>query len=335
MVKKGATVAEFDRQNMLLRLEDYRASVAQMDASFVKLKAEVEVQRKTHALSIENAKADLEKAQLDIKTIPVLGAIDAERTRLAAEEAQARYKQLLSEVKFIDASAASQVRTAELQLQQARLELKRSEANADKMILTAPLDGLVVMQTLWRSGEMAQIKVGDQLYPGMRFMQIVDPSSMVVNASVNQVDAESLRVGAKAKVQFDAFPGLELKAHVHAIGAMTRPGGMRASFVKEIPVILKMDEMDPRVIPDLSVSLDVEIEREEQAAVVAPLGAVFWDSSSQSPFVFVRNEDRWQRREVQLGVWNHLAVAVRSGLQPGERIALDYPPSEVRNKGRS
>ena len=59
---------------------------------------------------------------------------------------------------------------------------------------------------------------------------------------------------------------------------MTRPGGMRASFVKDIPVILKIDQMDPRIIPDLSVSVDVVVESEQQATL-APLSAVFRDSA--------------------------------------------------------
>jgi hypothetical protein len=334
LVKQGDTVAEFDRQYMLTRLEDYHASVAQMDSSFQKLKAEVEVQRKARMLNIENQKAVLDKANLDLKTIPVLGTIDRERVKLAAEEAQAKYKQLLAEVKFVEAGYASQVRNADLELQQARVELKRAEANADRMILKAPLNGLVVMQTTLRGTELAQIQVGDQLFPGMRFMQIVDPSSMLVNAIVNQVDAESIRVGAKATVRFDAFPGLELPAHVHAIGAMTRPGGMRAAFVKDIPVVLRLDKLDTRVIPDLSVSVDIELATETQAAAVAPLGSVFRDGAGERPFVFVKKADGWERREVDLGLSNNLVVAVRSGLQPGEVIAAEYPPLNIQSKGQ-
>ena len=335
LVKKGDTVAEFDRQYMLMRLEDYHAAYTQMEASFRKLEAEIGVQKKIRLINIANAKAALDRAQLDLKTIPVMGQIDTERLKLAAEEAKATYERTQSELKLYEIGYQSQLKTASIELQQAQIELKRAEANADRMMLKAPIDGLVVMQTMFRSGEMAQIQAGDQLYAGMRFMQIVDPSSMIINAAVNQVDAESLRVGAKAKVRFDAFPGLELPATVHAIGAMTRPGGMRAAFVKEIPVILKMDKLDPRVIPDLSVSVDVEVESETQVAAVAPLATIFQDGASSSPFVYVKSGDGWERREVQLGLTNNLVAAVRSGLRPGEVVAAEVPPAGIRNKGQS
>jgi HlyD family secretion protein len=325
-VKKGQVVAEFDRQYMLQRLDDYRASVAQIEASIRKMEAELKVARESHAQTIANAKADLEKARLDVQTIPVLGRIDAERTRLAAEEAEARYKQLLAEVKFVEIGQQSQLKNARLEQQQAHLELRRAEANADRMLIKAPIDGLAVMQNTRRGTEFAQIQPGDQLYPGMMFMQIVDPSSMVINASINQVDVEALRLGQNASVRFDAYPDLEVPAHVAAIGAMTRPGGQRAAFVKDIPVILKIDRMDPRIIPDLSVSIDVLVESEEQATL-APLAAVFRDSHDATPYVYVKNDTGWERREIEVGIASNVQVAVRSGLKPGELVAEDPPPA--------
>jgi multidrug resistance efflux pump len=333
-VKKGTPVAEFDRQFMMLRLDDYRAAYAQMEASFRKLEAEMDVQRKIRRTNIDNAKSDLEKARLDLKTLPVMGEMDTERLKIAAEEAEANYKQQVAALKFYEISYQAQVKASRLELEQAKLELQRAEANAERMILKAPIDGLVVMQTMRRGTEFAQIQAGDQLWAGMRFMQIVDPSSMVVTAYVNQVDAEAIRVGADATVHFDAFPGLSLPAKVHAIGAMTRPGMMRASFVRDIPVVLKIARMDSRVIPDLSVSVDVELEKDAAAPAVVPLASVFRDGSTRQPYVFVRNGDRWQRREVELGLFNNLVVAVRSGLRPGEVVAAEYPPVTDRKQGQ-
>jgi len=324
-VKKGEVIAEFDRESMMTRLDDYRASVAQMQASMRKLQADLLVAKNSHDQTIETAKAALEKARLDVKTTPVLSQIDAERVRLAVEEADARYKQLLAEVKYVEIGQQSQLKSAELEFQQAQVELKRSEANADRMLIKAPIEGLAVMSNIRRSGELVQIKPGDQLMPGMMFMQVVDLSSMIINASVNQVDVDTLRIGHKAKVRFDAYPGLEVPATVEAIGAMTRTGGMRASYVKDIPVILSIDKMDARIIPDLSVSVDVLVESEEKATV-APLSAVFRDSSDATPFVYVKKDNGWERRQVELGVIGHVNAAVRSGLKPGEVVAEEAPP---------
>ena len=317
---------------MLTRLDDYRVSVSQTEASVTKLKAEMEVARNTHDQAIAAAKADFEKAKLDLKTTPVLGAIDAERVKLALEEAEAQYKQVLAEVKYFDIGQKAQMRNAELDLQQAKIELRRAQANADRMVMKAAIGGLTVMQSTIRGSEMAQIQEGDQLYPGQPFMQIVDTRSMVINAAVSQVDVERMRIGLKARVRFDAYPELELPAHVYAISAITKPGGSRANFVKEVPVRLKLDSIDPRVIPDLSVSVDVILESEEQATV-APLAAIFSDANGKSPFVYVKTATGWDKREVELGLSNHIAVAVKSGLKPGEVVAVEVPIAEPPKQG--
>ena len=109
---------------------------------------------------------------------------------------------------------------------------------------------------------------------------------------------------------------------------------MRAAFVKEIPVILKLDKLDPRVIPDLSVSVDVELDSEKQVATVAPLSAIFRDGDAGSPYVFVKSGEGWERREVQLGLTNNLVVAVRSGLRPGEVVAAEVPPAGNQKPGQ-
>jgi len=336
LVKKGDVVAEFDRQYMLLRLEDYNSSVLQTEASFKQMQADLDVSKNAHNLTIYTAKADLDKATLDMKTLPVLSAMDAERRRLALEEARARNKQLQQEVKFVDIGIKADRRVAELQVKQSKLELQRAEANANRMLMKAPIDGLVVMQTTFRGSEFDQIKVGDQIYPGMMFMQIVDPSAMVINANVSQVDVGKLRIGQRARVRFDAFPDLELPAHIYAVGSVGKPSRSRPDWVKELSVSLRLDQMDPRVIPDLSVSCDVILEQAEAEAIV-PREAIFAgtgrDGKTAKPFVVVRSaKGVWERREVELGLENAVRVAVKSGLKQGEVVALEPPSTTAPEK---
>lgn len=331
-VKKGDVVAEFDRQYMLNRLDDYRASLEQAEAGMRILESDLEVEKKAHEQLIEVAKADLEKAQIDLKTVPVQSAIMTEHLKLNAEEAEARLKQRLAETKFKEVSYAAQRRIAEIEHREAGIELRRAEANAERMVVRAPMDGVTVMQSIFRGGEFGQIQKGDMLSPGMMFMRIVDPSSMLVNAVINQVDVELIRVGAKARVRFDAYPDLELPAHVYSVGAMPKSGGFRANYVKEVPVVLKLDKTDPRVIPDLSVSADVVIDREDQA-VLAPLAAIFGEPGAGNPYVFVQQPSGWERRKVELGLTNHVMAAVRSGLRAGEVIAVELPPKKTAGNG--
>ncbi|MFN9460171.1 MAG: hypothetical protein ACK6D7_22755, partial [Acidobacteriota bacterium] len=134
IVKKDEVVAEFDRQYMLQRLDDFQSTVTQSEADFRKQVAELEITRKNYEQQVLTAKNAVDKAELDVRTIPVRSAIESERLRLALEEAKANFKQLQEARRFLDVGERAQVRSAELELQATKLEFRRSQANADRMM---------------------------------------------------------------------------------------------------------------------------------------------------------------------------------------------------------
>jgi HlyD family secretion protein len=323
-VKKGDVLAEFDRQWMLNRLDDYLASVKQHELRLETLRVQLNVRRKASEQRIRAAKADLDKTTLDLRTIPVRSAITAELLRQSRGQADARYQQLLNEPKFLDISEIAAMRRSELDLQVERLEMKRAQRNVDKMVARAPMDGLAVMQRIYRHSEAYEIQAGDQVAAGLPFMQVVDLRSMVVNAVANQLDSQSLRVGLPAHVRFDAYPGLELPAKVYSVGAIAVGSGSRYGWVKNIPVRLKLEKLDPRVIPNFSVSADIVLEREPDTLLI-PRECVFHDPENQEPFAYVQEPSGWEKRELELGTANNVAVAVHAGLREGEVVAAEQP----------
>jgi len=327
-VKPGDVVAEFDRETMVTRLEQFQATVAQNRASMRNIQAQIEVLRQTHEQGIEQSNANLRKTQLDLKTTEVLSQINAERLRLSAEEAKAAHKLLLTEVPLMETSLAAQWRAAQLAQAEAEAELKRIEANLDRLVIRAPITGMVVMQTTMRGAQMAQIKAGDQVGPGQPFMQIVDTSSMLVKATVNQVDAEKIRIGAKATIRLDGYPDLVLPGEVNGIGAMSRAVMRLTDYVSEVPVVVRLLRTDPRVLPDLSASVDVVVTREADT-LMTPRESVFRDAPDGPPYVFVRQGDGWLRRTVELGPANNILTAVRSGVKAGDVVARERPPART------
>ncbi len=333
LVRKGDKVAEFDTQYQIQRLDDYQSTVEQSERTMRSIDAQIEVARKSYDQNIQLSKGNVSKAELDLRTTPVRSVIDAELLKLTLEEAQSRLKQYEFQVPYQDTSLKSQRRNAEIDLEQSKIELRRAQRNVELMAIKSPMDGMIVMENMMRGTEFAQIQQGDQIFPGQMFARIVDPTSMLVAATVNQTDVESVRVGSRATLRFDAYPGLELPAHVTSIGAITNPGRMRASFFKEIPVYLKLDKMDPRVIPDLSVSVDIILESVENTAL-APLESIFQDGDGK-PFVYVREAAGFQKRQVELGLTNNVKAAILSGVKAGDVIAAERPAAPGAEPTRS
>ena len=321
-VKSGDVVAEFDPQNQLQRLDDYKDSAIQLDNTVKKMLANLAAVKEAHDQTVRSAKADAEKAKLDLQTADVRSAIDAEKYKLSVEETEANYKQLVAESALVEESQRAQIRVSELNLEQSKIEVQRAEANVQKMSMKSPMDGIVVMQSIVRNGEFGQIREGDQVQAGQPFVQIVDPSSMVLNATVNQVDAERLRLGMKASIHLDAYPDIELPGLLVGVGAMAKASAFRARYVGEIPVRLKIEKIDPRIIPDLTGSAEIVLGIEKET-LVAPRSAVFADEAGS--FMFVQNPEGWIRKKVELGLPNFTVVAIRSGVQKGDVVALQRP----------
>jgi hypothetical protein len=188
--------------------------------------------------------------------------------------------------------------------------------------MKAPMAGLVVMQQIFRGGEMAQIQQGDQVTPGQALMKIVDPASMQVEASISQSQSGYLRIGQQATVGLDAFPELRLRGRVYSIGALATRGHRESYFVRSVPVRVVLEGADPRVIPDLSAWADIEIERADNVLLL-PREAVHADNGQA--VVFVKKADQFEKRDVALGLGNHVQVAVLEGLRAGEEVALSRP----------
>jgi HlyD family secretion protein len=135
-----------------------------------------------------------------------------------------------------------------------------AQANAALMQINAPIDGIVVFNTIWKQGNMGEVQEGDQVRPGVPFMQVVDPSVMEVRVPVNQEDLLSLKVGQTAKIHLEAYPDLTFDGQLDSIDPMGRQGDFSAKL-RNFSATFSIKGNDPRLMPDLSAAVDVELDR--------------------------------------------------------------------------
>jgi len=327
-VQKGDTIAQFDSQWEIEHIDNHKAQVIQAQAVVDKRTAEVAIEAEAEAQLARTTKADNEKAKLDLRTAEVRSAIDAEKMKLAVEETAARVQQIAQEVELKKLSHQSDLKVLQIQVKQEQHHIDRHERNIERMAMKAPISGLVVMQSIFRSGQFGQVQEGDQVYPGSYFMQIVDLSSMVLNGTVNQADSHLLGLGQKATVRLEAYPGLALPAKLTALGAMAssgargfRGGGGRELYVKQIPVRFAIEARDMRLLPDLSASADVRIRSNDKVLQV-PREAVVEENGKAYAFV-LRGEGR-EKKELQLGSSNNTHWVIVAGLSDGDEVLLDH-----------
>ena len=106
------------------------------------------------------------------------------------------------------------------------------------------------------------------------------------------------------------------------MGAMGVGGWRENYYIRNIPVRVSIQNADARVIPDLSASADVSLGRKERV-LVAPLAAV--ESEGGKNIVFVKQQNRFVPRQVELGARNYTQVEILAGLTDGDEVALGRP----------
>jgi HlyD family secretion protein len=322
IVRKGDLVAQIDAQAIRDHVDDIDAQVHQAQSDIRKRMAEQQIEMENLRQNVRLAKANVDKARLDAGAAEIRTSIDRELLKLGVEEAEADYRELQQELAQQQIVHQSEIRILEYTRDRHARHRDRHRNDAEKFTMHAPIGGLVVMQSVWRSGDMGQVQEGDQVSPGQPFMKIVDPSSMQLDAMVSQAQSELLRIGQPATVNLDAFPGLRIHGTVQSIGAIGIGGWRLQYYVRNVPVRVSIEAQDERIIPDLSSSADVVLERVERATLV-PGEGIDWKSGK--PVVYVRRGAGFEPREIAIASRNAVQAAVLSGVQPGEEIALQVP----------
>lgn len=319
-VKKGQMVAEIDAQSMVDHVEDLGETIETAQSDIRKRQAEHAIELENLQQSVRQAKADLDKAQLEYNGSETLTDIQRQLLKLTLDERQARYKQLQRDIAEKKVGQAADIKILEYTLLRHTRHRDRHARDVKGFSIYAAMDGLVVMQQIWRGSEMGQVQVGDRLSPGQPFLKIVNTKTMQVEASVNQAESSDFRIGQPAQIRLDAFKDLQFTGKVHSIGALAA-GGMRNSYyVRSVPIRIKIEGNDPRLIPDLSASADVVIESVENQTVV-PLEALKQEDGKQ--VLYVKAGDTFERREVTPGLRSGTQVSIVSGLRAGEVVRLN------------
>ena len=267
-VRKGDILVDFDKQSQMRDLIDKQDEYQKLVSQVAQEQAKEDSARAKDETELQQAESDLSKAQLELQRRELMSRIDAEKAQQAQEGAQATLQQLRATFELKRKSSHSAVRLLEIQRDRARQVMEHARANTELMQIKSPIDGVVVLSSIWKQNKMGQVQEGDQVRTGISFMQVVDPSAMQVRALVNQEDFLSLHFGDTATIHFDAYPDLAFPGKLIEMAPIGRSGDF-SSRLRSFAVIFSIEGADPKLMPDLSAAVDVKISAQVASARAA------------------------------------------------------------------
>jgi multidrug efflux pump subunit AcrA (membrane-fusion protein) len=318
-VKSGDLLVEFDPQAQTKDYLDKKSTYDNLVSQVAQKQTDEDIARAKDDTAMKQAEDELKRAQLEVQRNEVVSRIDAEKNQEAVDEGQATLKQLKETYQLKRAAAKAAIRILEIQRDRAKEAMRYALANAAKMTVHSPMAGVVVYNTIWLGGRMGTVQQGDQVRPGIPFLQVVDPSKMEVRVELNQVDLLKVHPGQQAQMHLDAYPGMTLPAVLDELSPLGHTGQF-TEMVRSFTSRFLVQGNDPRLLPDLSAAMDLDLGTENNVLVV-PCQSI--GTESGHAFVWLKSSSGFEKRTVKIGRRNDLNAVVMSGLAEGDVIRRD------------
>ena len=238
---------------------------------------------------------------------------DAERE--FARQADLVEDQLTSQALYDAAGTQREVALAQVGTAEARLNA--AEAQLDYTVVRAPIDGVVIERN---------IEVGEMVAPGGftsqqstgSIVRIADPASLEVEADINESYIARLQLGQRASIRVDAVPDFDYSGSLRQIV----PTADRQRAVVQVKV--SIDNIDARLVPDMSCTVTFLEEGIDEAELVLPPKLLVPEEAVQysggAAFLFQVDEGMLRRVRVTLGEASEGRVEVLEGVSGGETI---------------
>ncbi|HEX3758920.1 MAG TPA: hypothetical protein VHW23_09450 [Kofleriaceae bacterium] len=334
LVKAGDRVVEFDNTAFTAQLEEKRLGVLEAEMTLRGAQDLDAITSEQKATELRQHQIELDKATVHA-SVPadLMTGRDAQERQLARKRAEVAVDKAAHDLAAQREEAALDVRIKQIELDKARHAIEAAEKTITDLVLTAPRDGMIVLEEHPWLGR--KIQLGDSGFPGMAVASLPEMArGMEVHAELSDVDDGRIAVGMAGVCTLDAYPADAMPCTVKDLTPVARTRG-ESSLRRSFAVVLGLDQPgDPaRLRPGMSVKVELR-PRVVPDAVVVPRGAVVL-APGPAPGAMAGSADRrpakvrmasGELREVPLGACDAQGCAALSGVAVGDAVLLGGAP---------
>ena len=217
---------------------------------------------------------------------------------------------------MIGVTRQASLTAAKVAYEQANKHLSDLREDLNGFTAKAPSDGVVAYGTIvegqWFGGDPRGLKPGEHVASGQVVMRLFTPGKMKVVLPLPESQAFWVESGMKAKVTAAALPQHPYAALCRSIEVAPRGAPATLGF----QVTMEMGDVDPRLLPGMKATVQINAGRAEGALLV-PVAAV------SDGKVEVRDKDgHTHHKAVTVGKSDGNQVEIRDGLHEGDEVVL-------------
>jgi len=290
------------RENAQAQLANAEAGVAKARATLVDAGAtqsriaELVRQGAASQQSLDDAVAQVKTAQATLDAAQAQVNVARAQIRQADAQVAAAHEQV--------AAASTQVHTSEVQVTNQQAVLQNARLSVADATITAPFDGVVVGRSL---------DPGAYVTPGTStpILSIADLNQIDVTVNITEVQIASIRLGAPAQIQVDAYPGRIF------YGSVSRIAGGADAATRTVQVEIDIANPGHLLRPGMYATATLSAGADENVLVV-PLSALV--TVGNQHFVWLAIDNVTRKRVVTVGRATGDVVEITGGIGEGDQI---------------
>ena len=312
-VKQGQVLVELDKEEILARVRQQRASLeaaeaaaraAQADLQHAKVDAEgpdVPMLKRAYDRAQEMAKAGvLAASALD----------DAEKNYQLAVNKQQLGK--ANEVVY-----AAKLRQAEAQVSQARALLEQTEEEYRNSTIVSPIDGTVLSRDVEMGDAVSSILVLGS--SATLVMTLGDTHEVYVKGKVDESDISRVYIGQPARIKVESYKDRTFNGKVTKISPM----GVEKDNVTTFEVRISIDNAKGELKSMMTANAEIVME-DHKAVLMVPEGALIYDKDRNASIEVPdpSAKDGKKKVAVTVGISNGSKTELLAGLKEGAQVIL-------------
>ncbi len=247
------------------------------------------------------------------------------------DEAKADLERVKKQAASRLAQFEAEVTSAKTKLELQRKKLDEFTTEIEVAKVYAPEDGLVVYPFVsFRSMSQAMIEEGAQVRSRQEIIKLPDVSKMKVSIKVHETHVNQVTEGMPAYVVLDSFPDSRFGAHVRKVNTMPdQQSRFSNPDLKVYGTEILIDDKLPDVKPGLSARAEILVTN-LQSVVKVPVQCITTLQGKQ--VAFVQKGGSAEPVPVEVGLFNHKFIEIKSGLNEGDKVLLS-PPLDASDEG--
>jgi HlyD family secretion protein len=310
-VHKGQLLLQLDDDDIRTQAAKAQAQVRAAQADQSELKAggtqDELITLNGQIIKAQGAHAAAQRNLDALQRLQQEGAASPGEVRQAEDTLQRAQADLNSlEQRKKDRYSPPEIEKIQSQASEAQAAYDGAEDALRKSSVRAPFDGIIYS---------LPVKQGAFVQAGDLLLQEADLSRVLVRAFVDEPDIGRLQVGQAVEVTWDALQGRVWKGTLGAIPSTVKPRLNRN--IGEATCTI--DNPDLRLLPNVNVGVTIVVA-EQSDALTLERDAVHVDDTK--PYVFRIVNGRLKQQSITISLQNLTRVAITSGLNQGDSVAL-------------